>query len=127
MPSEGPAGVLFDLPAVTQGEYDSLMAALEIGATPPEGALLHLAGPHPDGGWLILGVWESREAFDSFANERLLPAARALGISPVRPRLFPVYELLARGPQLAPAETGPDFADAIIALARHKPRQADQT
>ena len=121
----GPVGVLFDLPAVTQQQYDSLMQALEVASGPPAGGLLHLAGPHPDGGWLIVDVWESVSAFERFASERLLPAARELGISPVRPKVFPVHELLARTPQLGHAEVGSEFADAIIALARGHRRPRD--
>ena len=126
MPGDGPAGVLFDLPAVTQSDYESLMAALDIGGAPPEGALLHLAGPHPDGGWLIVDVWESQNAFECFANERLLPAARALGISPVRPRIFPVHDLLAGDPRPGGAGAHSDFLDAVSALARRYARPRDQ-
>jgi hypothetical protein len=126
VPGEGLAGVLFDLPAVTQGDYEALIQALEVGSTPPEGALLHLAGPHPDGGWLILDVWESVEAFESFASERLLPAARALGISPVRPRVFPVHDLLARSGQTSEAELGTDLAEDVIALARRRAAPRDR-
>ncbi len=125
MPGEGPAGVLFDLPGVTQRDYDSLMQSLDIGSAPPEGALFHLAGPHPDGGWLIVSVWESLHAFERFANERLLPAARALGVTPVRPRIFPVYELLARNTMLGQAEFGSTFSDAVVALAGRHARSGD--
>src|SRR5262245_53514254 len=101
------------------------MQALEVASGPPPGGLLHLAGPHPDGGWLIVDVWESADAFERFAGERLLPAARELGISPVRPKVFPVHELLARTPQVGHAAAGSEFADAIIALARGHRRPRD--
>jgi len=114
----GPVGVFFDLPAVTQQQYDSLMQELEVAAGPPAGGLLHMAGPHPDGGWLIIDVWESADSFERFATERLLPTARALGISPVRPRVFPIHDLLARTPQLGQTAVGSDFAEAVSALAR---------
>lgn len=108
--------MLFDLPALTQRDYETLMQSLDVGSAPPEGALLHLAGPHPAGGWLIVGVWESAEAFERFANERLRPAARAVGITPVRPRIFPVHDLLARFPGVEHGDVGADFAEAVITL-----------
>lgn len=88
-------GVLFDLPGLTQHQYESLMDALWLEHELPDGALLHVAGPHPAGGWLVVDVWESEAAFDQFARERLIPAARSVGIPPVKPRLFPVHDLIA--------------------------------
>ena len=118
MPGDGPVGVLFDLPGLTGRDYDRLMDSLGVGEDPPDGALLHLAGPHPEGGWFIVSVWASAGAFERFAHERLVPAARALGIAPVRPHVFPVHELLVRGS--VPAEAGADFAAAVVALARRR-------
>ena len=118
MPDQGPAGVLFDLPGLTQREYHALMQALEINMAPPDGALLYLAGPHPDGGWLIVTVWQSAAAFQRFAVERLLPAAREFGIAPVRPRIFPVSDLLARRAHLEGDQPAGDLHDAVIALTR---------
>jgi hypothetical protein len=82
-------GVLFDLPGVTERQYESLLEALWLGDEVPEGVLVHLAGPHP------AGVWESESAFERFARERLIPAAKSVGITPVKPRLFPVHDLIA--------------------------------
>jgi hypothetical protein len=87
-------GVLFDLPGVTQRQYESLMEALWLEQERPVGALLHLAGPHPAGGWLVVDVWESEAAFERFARAKLIPAAKAVGIAPVKPRLFPVHDLM---------------------------------
>lgn len=86
-------GVLFDLPGVTERQYEALLDALWLGGEVPDGVLFHLAGPHPAGGWLVVDVWESEGAFERFARERLISAARAVGIAPVKPRLFPVHDL----------------------------------
>ena len=50
---------------------------------PPEGLILHLAGP-TDEGFRIIDVWESEQAFKHFQAERLQPAVAALG-GPSRP------------------------------------------
>jgi hypothetical protein len=88
-------GVLYDLPDLTQRDYDALMGQLGLDEDPPDGGILHVAGPHPAGGWLILDVWCSQEAFDRFARDRLLPAARDLRLTISRPRVFPVHNVFA--------------------------------
>jgi hypothetical protein len=44
-----------------------------------DGLIIHTAGDGPDG-FYVVDVWESREAFDTFMNERVMPAADELGI-----------------------------------------------
>ncbi len=44
----------------------------------PAGVLARLAGPTPDG-WRVISVWESREDWTRFYNERLAPAFRKVG------------------------------------------------
>ena len=61
-------------------------------------------------------VWRTEAAFEEFARERLLPAARALGISPVRPQIFPIHELLA--PPSDQVRSGGDFEEAVSHLLR---------
>jgi hypothetical protein len=46
-----------------------------------EGLIVHTAGEGPDG-LCVVDVWESREAFDTFTNERIMPAIEELGIEP---------------------------------------------
>lgn len=46
------------------------------------GLLLHWAG-ELDGKWTVTDVWESREAYDRFREERLFPAIRSVsGVDP---------------------------------------------
>ena len=56
-----------DVPA-TWGTYREIAEIL--GEAAPEGLVLHVAGP-TDEGFRIIGIWESREAWDSFRLERL--------------------------------------------------------
>ena len=44
-----------------------------------DGLILHSAGEGPNG-FRVVDIWESQEAFDSFLNERLMPATREAGI-----------------------------------------------
>ena len=61
----------------------------------PDGCELHIAGP-VEQGWRVITVWDSREAFDRFREEKLLPAFRELGGEgpPVEPEVNPVHKLI---------------------------------
>ena len=61
----------------TWEDYERVAAA--VGDTPPPGLLLHAAG-EVDGHWQAVSVWESKEAFEAFREERIVPAVTgALG------------------------------------------------
>jgi hypothetical protein len=57
----------------TPGQYESIHTHLKVQVDPPEGLILHAAGP-VDGGWAMFDVWESHEAFEHFTETRALPA-----------------------------------------------------
>jgi heme-degrading monooxygenase HmoA len=44
-----------------------------------EGNIIHTAGEGPNG-FRVVDVWESREAFETFMNERIMPAMNEAGI-----------------------------------------------
>jgi hypothetical protein len=55
-------------------DYERVAAAM--GDTPPAGLILHAAG-EVDGRWQAVSVWESRDAFETFREERIVPAVAA--------------------------------------------------
>jgi hypothetical protein len=57
----------------TPRQHESINAHLNVQVDPPEGLILHASGP-VEGGWAMLDVWESHEAFERFAETRALPA-----------------------------------------------------
>jgi hypothetical protein len=62
--------------------YDGVQAEMDIVSNPPKGLLFHWAG-EVDGKWTITDVWESREAYDTFREERLFPAIKKVsGMDP---------------------------------------------
>jgi hypothetical protein len=62
--------------------YDQVSAELDVENNPPEGLIFHWAG-EVDGKWTITDVWESREAYDRFQDERLMPAVQKVsGMDP---------------------------------------------
>ena len=67
-------------------DYERLTAVL--GDEVPEGLIVHVAGP-TDSGFRIIDVWESREAWERFRDERLRPAARRVaGDGALEPPVF---------------------------------------
>jgi hypothetical protein len=53
--------------------YDAVNAEMGIVADPPPGLIFHWAG-EVDGSFTITDIWDSREAYDTFTGERLMPA-----------------------------------------------------
>jgi quinol monooxygenase YgiN len=73
-----PVGVLQQSPGASQETYEAVAAKINAANDPPEGLIIHTAGAAEGGGWRIFDVWESREAFDRFMQERLMPAMQEL-------------------------------------------------
>lgn len=89
-------GIRLKFDGGTPEAYEAGHAAMEIDGNPPEGLIVHSAGPI-DGGWGIIDFWESREAFDTFVRDRLMPGLQGLGDrgfpNPPDVKEFPVQNL----------------------------------
>jgi hypothetical protein len=76
------------LDGVTREMYDGVNARLNAQANPPAGLILH-SSHATEGGWRIVDVWETAEAYQQFAEERIGPAVMAYtqeaGIEPRTP------------------------------------------
>ncbi len=95
-------GVLFDFPGVTSDQYDEVCRNLNNGRLlraladwPEPGIVSHVAGPTPDGGWRVVDVWESEEAFQRF-GQLLLPLLQQAGFPAGAPQVFPVHNVVTR-------------------------------
>ena len=60
----------------------------QIGLERPAGGTCHLAGPRPEGGWRVIEVFDSEDDARRFVQERVLPAAEAVGAEPPPPPQF---------------------------------------
>jgi len=86
--------VLIDLPAVTAEIYDAVIKDMNLGGKVPENAIFHVAGPH-EGGWRVVDVWESREAFDQFSRDQITPLLQKHGVSgPPNIQMWDVHNVL---------------------------------
>ena len=77
-------GVVIEFPSIDQSFYDAVNALLGISdddpvAGYPDGLLSHAGGPTPDG-WIVMEVWESKEAQETFMASRLGPALAEAGV-----------------------------------------------
>jgi quinol monooxygenase YgiN len=70
-----PVAVTQQSEQITAEAYDAVNAKAGVKEDPPQGLIVHTAGAAA-GGFRIFDVWESREAYDRFREERLLPAIR---------------------------------------------------
>lgn len=86
-------GLIMNFPGVTQEQYDTVLEQLNLGGRMPPGGISHAAGPI-EGGWRVVDVWESQEAFDIFFRERLEQAMRNAGMPPPEVDSWPVYSTL---------------------------------
>lgn len=77
-------------PSMTAEQDDEMVQRLNIAGSPPAGSLARLAGPI-EGGWRILSVWDSQEAWDAFRRERLEPALRQAGLPPPQFQVSPLH------------------------------------
>jgi hypothetical protein len=98
-------GVLLDIPGGTQEQYEQVNEKAfgdPKGPTEPiDGVIIHTAGPTATG-WRIYDVWESREAFDRFMNETIMPAVEGLDMPEIPPDIYELTTLVGVG---VPART----------------------
>jgi hypothetical protein len=75
--------IQLDFPGATLDQYDEVIK--KMGLTPgqgtPPGALFHWV-TKTDEGICVVDVWESREVFDKFSEERIGPITQEVGMSP---------------------------------------------
>lgn len=96
-------GVLMAGEGVTKESYKQLTEAMFDTYPMPEdqspvGLIVHTAGQSDDG-WYVYDIWESKEDFQRFVDDQLVPAMEETGPSDgarPEPQFFPI-ETLVRG------------------------------
>src|SRR3954454_13412780 len=80
---------IMDFETGTAEGYDAVMVDMGLAGRLPEHALFHGAGAHGSG-WRVVDVWETPEAFQAFAAEKIGPISGRHGFAPPRVTGFPV-------------------------------------
>ena len=94
-----PVGMLLDTPEGSQVMYEALTTKIFGSLQPailPAGLIVHTAGPRDEGGWRVIDIWESEDAFWQFFDAKLLPAAQELGqaATEARPTFFAIHNMI---------------------------------
>jgi hypothetical protein len=73
--NEGDAMAVVIATTISGGDREMYEAVAEkaMAGELPEGCQVHIAGP-VSGGWRVITVWDSEEAFNRFRQEKLTPA-----------------------------------------------------
>lgn len=68
-----------DVADLTAAEYRKVMDELGVEKRPEGGIYLHLTTP-TEGGFRVFEIWDEKEGFDRFVEQRLAPASAAVGL-----------------------------------------------
>ena len=86
--------VHFDFPAdenANKQNYDAVWDDLRAaGHANPKGLIFHAGAPKPGGGWIVIDVWESAEAFQEFGKV-LMPIIQKHKLPEVQPNIYPAH------------------------------------
>jgi hypothetical protein len=86
--------VIAEAPGMTSEQDDAIIQALGLADNPPVGGRFRLSGPM-EGGYRIISLWESRDHFEAFLEERLRPALQATGRPVPEPTFWEIEKVLS--------------------------------
>jgi hypothetical protein len=95
-------GVMITVRGGSQQQYDRIAAAVFPGGELPDGWAIHIAGP-TESGWRVINVVPSQEEFETFAREKLIPAAQQVDDQPAEIAFFPIHRVIHASPTKEPA------------------------
>jgi hypothetical protein len=72
--------IVNDFDGGTREQYDATVNVVHPPGGLPAGQSQHYAGPSATG-WVVVAVWDSEEAWETFRDETLLPGLQGLGES----------------------------------------------
>ena len=79
--------------------YDRVQEELGTRENPPAGGIVHTAGfDEAAGVFRIFDVWDSREAWDAFLQDRLMPIVQPMmeqGNRPPETRIYELHDFMA--------------------------------
>jgi hypothetical protein len=85
--------VIDQAPGVSVEQWEALQRKLKDSTNPPSGLNVRLAGP-VEGGWRVISVWESQEAYDAFRRDQLAPAIQQMGITKDQLQIAPLHSVM---------------------------------
>jgi len=101
--------VQLDFDGATLEQYDEINETIGLLPGGPPGAsdeLFHWA-TKTENGFRFIDVWQSRKAFEIFAQEKLGPAFQEVGLRPPEIRFYRVHNYFAGGRRASPNSSCP--------------------
>ena len=87
-----PVLMIGEVPNLTEEIYAGMVGQMTPLMRASKGFISHAGGPHPDGGWRVVEVWESEDDGKRWFDEHVRPNLPA-GIVPDR-RYFPLHTVV---------------------------------
>jgi hypothetical protein len=98
-------GILLDIPGGTQEQYEEInqraFGDTKGPSEPLDGLIIHTAGATSTG-WRIFDVWETKDHFERFMNETIMPAMEGMDVQEIPPDIYELTTVLGAG---VPART----------------------
>lgn len=86
--------VLFNAPGFTAKHFDQVWDDLRAaGQGSPKGLISHVGFENPEGGWSVVDVWESQDAFNEF-GKTLMPIMQKSEVMVPPPKVLPAHFVL---------------------------------
>lgn len=85
--------VYFNFPQGSKQQYDNVWKDMKAaGHASPKGLIYHVGAQGTEGGFMVVDVWESEEAFATFSNV-LRPILEANDVVAAPPHVLPIYNI----------------------------------
>jgi heme-degrading monooxygenase HmoA len=83
--------VIFSSPDFNANDFDEVWNDLRAaGQSSPKGLISHVGFAKPEGGWMVVDVWESADAFNEF-GKTLVPIIQKRGKNVPAPQVIPAH------------------------------------
>ena len=89
-----PQAFVMRFPDGTTEQYDQVIEKMDLGGRAPESAHYHWVAQTEDG-LLVVDVWETPEAFQAFAEEKIQPLSEEVGLAPPVIESYAVHNTLS--------------------------------
>jgi len=93
-------GVLMNFASGSNEAYDRVLEKMGLtpGGPTPRGAIYHMAGETGDGGFRVVDIWETAEAFEKFAQDQIAPLTAAEGFPAPEVTMWQIHNTLSAAP-----------------------------
>ncbi|MEX0746246.1 MAG: hypothetical protein WD118_11645 [Phycisphaeraceae bacterium] len=85
---------VMDFSGGTLDQYNQVLEKMDLGGKTAPGGIFHWVAETEDG-FRVVDVWETSEAYDQFAQEKIGPITAEVGLAPPKVQEYEVHNTLA--------------------------------